>query len=34
MTTATLRKVILPLLGLAGVLVVWTVLSQSVAPDK
>ena len=28
-----MRKTLLPLLGLAGVLVVWTVLSQSIAPD-
>jgi nitrate/nitrite transport system permease protein len=29
----TLRKVALPLLSLAGVLLVWTALSQTVAPD-
>jgi len=33
MTTATLRKLVLPLLGLGAVLVVWTALSQTVAPD-
>jgi nitrate/nitrite transport system permease protein len=32
-TTTRLQKVILPLLGLGGVLVVWTALSQTVAPD-
>jgi len=33
MTTATLRKIVLPLLGLTGVLVVWAMLSQAIAPD-
>src|SRR5262249_43773230 len=29
----TLRRIVLPALGLAGVLVLWTVVSQTVAPD-
>jgi nitrate/nitrite transport system permease protein len=33
MTRATARSLVLPLLGLAGVLVLWTALSQTVAPD-
>ena len=33
MAPATLKKILLPLLGLSGVLVVWTVISQTIAHD-
>src|SRR5712692_10457143 len=33
MAPATLKKILLPLLGLGGVLVVWTVISQTIAHD-
>ena len=33
MRPSALARVVLPLLGLAAVLLVWTVLSQTVAPD-
>src|SRR5712691_10255094 len=33
MSSSTVKRAVLPLLGVAGVLVLWTVVNQAVAPD-